>query len=126
MIDAHDHKAVEMLDIENAFLHTENDKYVLLMLCVKLVELLVKVDPKLYRKYVITSKQGVTMIYAKLTKAIYGILCIAMLFYNKLRSHLEEIGYEINPHDPCVANITLNSSLMTVCWNVDDLKVSQK
>ena len=97
-----------------------------MMLCVKLVELLVKVDPKLYREYVITLKQGVPTLYVKLTKALYGILCIAMLFYNKLRSHLEEIGFEKNPHDPCLANMLINSSLMTVCWHIDDLMVSHK
>ena len=50
----------------------------------------------------------------------------AMLFYNKLRSHVEEIGFKINPYDPCVANMTISSSQITVCWHVDDLKVSHK
>ena len=76
-----------MLDIDNAFIHTENDKYVLIMIRGKLAELLVKVDPKLYRKYVIKSKQGVPMLYVKLTKALYGMLRIAMRFYKNLRSH---------------------------------------
>ena len=51
-----------------------------MLLCGKLAELLVKVDPKLYRKYVITSKQGGPMLYVKLTKALYVIMCSAMLF----------------------------------------------
>ena len=66
------------------------------------------------------------MLCVKLTKYIYGMLRSAMLFYNKLRSHLEEISFEIKPYDPCVANMTINSSQITVCWNVDDLKVSHK
>ena len=74
------------------------------MICGKLAELLVKVDPKLYRKYVIISKQGVPMLYVKLTKYIYGMLRSAMPFYNKLRSHLEEIGFEIYSYDSCVDN----------------------
>ena len=44
VIDAHDHRSVEMLDIENDFLHAENDEYVLMLLRGKLAELLVKVD----------------------------------------------------------------------------------
>ena len=63
VIDVHDHRAVAMLDTDNAFLHVENDHYVLMLLCGKLAELLDKVCPKLYRKYVITSEQGVPMLY---------------------------------------------------------------
>ena len=90
----------------------------------KLAELLVKVDPSLYRKYVITSKQGVPMLYVKLTKALCGILRSAMLFYNNIRGHLEGKGFKVNPYEPCVANKLVNGSKMTVCWYVDDLKVS--
>ena len=126
VIDAHNHRSVAMLYIDNYFLHTENDEYVLMLIGGKLAELLVKVNPKLYIKYVITSKQGVSMLYVKLTKALYGILRSAMLFYKKLRIHLEEIGFEINPYYSCVANMTINSSQITVCWHFDDLKVSHK
>ena len=97
-----------------------------MLLCDKLEELLVKVDPKFYRKYVITPKQRMPMLYTKLTKDLYGILQGAILFYKKLRSHLEEIGFEINPYDPCVANMTIYGVQMTVCWHVDDVKVSHK
>ena len=71
VIYAHEHRAVAMLDIENAFTHTENGKNVLMLLCGKLEELLVKVHPKLYRKYFSKSNQGVPMLYVKLTKALY-------------------------------------------------------
>ena len=87
--DAHERRAVAILDIQNAFLHAENNEYVLMLLCGELAELLVKVDPSLYRNYVITSKQGVPMLYVKLTKSLYGMLRSAMLFYKKLRGHLE-------------------------------------
>ena len=87
VIDAHENRAISMLDIENDFLHAENDKYMLMLLRGKLAEILVKVDPKLYRKYVITSNQGVTVIYVKLNKVLYGMLSSAMLFYKNLRSH---------------------------------------
>ena len=66
------------------------------------------------------------MLYAKLAKDLYGMLRSAILFYKNLRRYLEGIGFEMNPYDPCVANMTINSSQMTVCWHVDDLKVSYK
>ncbi len=37
---------------------------------------------------------------------------------------LESNGFKLNPYDPCVANKTVNGKQMTVCWHVDDLKVS--
>ena len=36
------------------------------------------------------------------------------------------MGFEVNPYDPCVANKMVNGHQMTVCWYVDDLKVSHK
>ena len=36
----------------------------------------------------------------------------------------ERDGFVINPYDPCVANKQVGASQMTVCWHVDDLKVS--
>ena len=92
----------------------------------KLAELMVQVDPKLYRKYITTSKKGEAMLYVRLSKALYGLLQSALLFYKKLRSELENYGFEVNPYDPCVANKIVNGTQMTVTWHVDDLKVSHK
>ena len=36
------------------------------------------------------------------------------------------MGFEVNPDDPCVANEMVNRHQMTICWHVDDLKVSHK
>ena len=32
----------------------------------------------------------------------------------------------MNPYDPCVANKIINGTQITICWHVDDLKVSHK
>ena len=64
------------------------------------------------------------MLYVRLSKALYGILRAPLLFYRRLRSDLENMSFEVIPYDPCVANKTVNEKQMTVCWNVDDLKVS--
>ena len=34
------------------------------------------------------------------------------------------IGFKLNPYDPCVANKKVNGSQCTVCWYVDDTKIS--
>ena len=36
------------------------------------------------------------------------------------------MGFEINPYNPCVVNKIVNGHEMTICWHVDDLKVSHK
>ena len=66
------------------------------------------------------------MLHVRLTKALYGMLRAALLFYKKLRGDLELIGFEVNPYDPCVANMQVDGSQLTVCWHVDDLKISHK
>ena len=32
----------------------------------------------------------------------------------------------MNPYDPCMANKIINGTQITICWHVDDLKVSHK
>ena len=39
---------------------------------------------------------------------------------------MENMGFKINPYDPCVAKKMVNGHQMTICWHVDDLKVSHK
>ena len=87
---------------------------------------MVQVDPAMYRKHVTYSPNGQAMLYVKLNKALYGMLRAALLFYKRLRSDLENMGFEVNPYDPCVANKMVNKHQMTICWHVDDLKVSHK
>ena len=48
----------------------------------------------------------------------------ALLFYKKLIKELKEMGFEINPYDPCVANKLVSGKQMTVRWHVDDLMIS--
>ena len=52
------------------------------------------------------------------------MLQASLLFYKKLRKDLEEIGFTVNPYDPCVANRIINGKQHTVTWHVDDLKSS--
>ena len=90
----------------------------------KLTELMVKIDPGLYRKYVTMSARGQPMLFVKLNKALYGLLRSVLLFYNKLVGELEGMGFMLNPYDPCVANRDIEGSQQTVTWHVDDLRVS--
>ena len=85
---------------------------------------MVRVNPTLYRPYITYSKKGVPMVYVRLSKALYGMLRAALLFYKRLRKDLKNMGFEVNPYDPCVANKMVNGAQCTVCWHVGNLKVS--
>ena len=47
-----------------------------------------------------------------------------LLFYRILVSEVQEIGFVINPYDPCFANKMINGMQMTIRWHVDDLMIS--
>jgi hypothetical protein len=122
-IDVKESRKVVTIDIPGAFLHADNEDYVIMKMVGTLAELMVKTNPKLYRQYVILEK-GKSVLYLRLQKALYGMMKSALLFYRKLVSELREMGFEINPYDPCVANKMVNGTQMTIRWHVDDLMIS--
>jgi hypothetical protein len=88
-----------------------------------LAELMVKTNPKLYQQYAILEK-GRSVLYLRLQKALYGMMKSTLLFYRKLVLELREMGFVINPYDPCVANKTVNGAQTTIRWHVGDLMIS--
>jgi hypothetical protein len=85
--------------------------------------MLVRMDPKLYRKYV-KDEHGKSVLYVELLKALYGTLKAALLFWKLLSSKLVSWGFTINPYDWCVANKMIDGTQCTVLWHVDDMKIS--
>ena len=85
--------------------------------------MLILLDEQRYKDFLVL-ENGEKVIYVQVIKALYGMLQASLLFYQKLRTDLEEIGFKINPYDPCVANRIINGSRHTVTWHVDDLKSS--
>ena len=64
------------------------------------------------------------MLYVEILQALYRMLEVALLWYNKFRKDLEEEGFEFNPYDPCVANKMVNGTQFTIRFHVDDLMSS--
>ena len=58
--------------------------------------------------------------------SIYGCIEAAMLWYNFYTKKLKELGFELNTYDMCVANKIINGQQCTICWHIDDNKVSHK
>ncbi len=108
-IDAKEHRKVVAIDIPGAFLHANNKDYVIMKMVGTLAELMVKTNPKLYRKYVVIEK-GRSVLYLWLQKSLNGMMKNALLFYRKLVAELRNMGFEINPYDPCVANKMVNGT----------------
>jgi hypothetical protein len=125
-IEAHEGRKVWTCDIPGAFLHTNLDEEVIMLLRGQLADLMVQIDPDLYGPYLIKNAKGESILYVRMLKAMYGLLRSALLFYLKLVEDLKADGFEMNEYDPCVANKMVNGTQMTVCWHVDDLKVSHK
>jgi hypothetical protein len=123
VIDAEEGRDVATLDIPGAFMQADMDELVHMKLEGTMAELLIKLEPKLYRKYVLMEK-GKPVLYVELKKALYGTLRAALLFWKKLSAKLQEWGFVINPYDFCVANKFINGKQCTILWHVDDLKIS--
>jgi hypothetical protein len=122
-IDAMEERDVDTLDISGAFMQAYIDKVVHVRFEGGIAEMLVRMDPKLYRKYV-RDENGKAVPYVELPKALYGTLRDALLFWKLLSSKLILWGFTINPYDWCVANKVIDGEQCTVLWHVDDLKIS--
>ena len=90
----------------------------------QMVDYMVQANPEKYGPYVHTTKKGKKILYVELLKALYGCIKSALLWYKLFTSTLEQMGFVLNPYDPCVANKMINGKQCTICWYVDDLKVS--
>jgi hypothetical protein len=88
-----------------------------------MAEVIIKIDPKKYTKYV-AKENGKDLIYVILTEALYGTLQAALLFWQNLSGKLKKWGFKINPYDLCVANKTIDGKQCIIVWHIDDLKIS--
>ena len=71
-------------------------------------------------------KKGKPVLYVRLLKAMYSTLKAAMLWYKMLSETLKNEGFVLNKYDPCVANKIIKGKQFTICWYVDDLKLSHQ
>ena len=91
------------VDIPGAFMQANMDDVVHIKLEGKMAELLVRIDPKMYRKHV-RMENGRQVLYVELKKALYGTLKAPLLFWKKLTAELKKLGFEVNLYDWCVVN----------------------
>ena len=128
VIDAHEGRDIMTADVPNAFIQTplvieDGEDRVIMKITGALVNILIKINPDLYKGYVVCER-GEEVIYVNVLKAIYGMLIAELLFYKKFRSDLESIDFIFNPYDPCVANRIIKGSQHTIRFHVDDVMSS--
>ena len=122
MIDAHEGRDVATADVAGAYLNADMKKFTLMRITGVGVEILCAANPS-YKKYV-TKEGREQVLYLKIVKAIYGLVESALLWYQLFSTSLADLGFEINPYDPCVANCTIDGAQCTIVWYVDDNKIS--
>ncbi|KAG7356172.1 enoyl-CoA hydratase [Nitzschia inconspicua] len=123
IIDVLEKRDVATVDIPGAFMQADIDELIHVKLEGETAVLLVRIDPT-YQQF-LTYENGKPVIYAELTKALYGTVQAAMLFWKNLTNFLvNELGFMINPYDFCVANKNIDGKQCTIAWHVDDLKIS--
>ena len=81
-IAARKDRKVRCYDIPSAFVNTEVDKDVLMVLKEDLADMMVQIAPQVYRKYVTVDRKRTPIMYVKLQKALYGLMRASLLFYH--------------------------------------------
>ncbi len=80
----------------------------------------------MYGPYVSTDKQRKKQLLVECLNTIYGMMVASLLYYCKFTRSLKNQGYVMNSYDPCVWNKMIEKKQITICFHVDDCKVSHK
>jgi hypothetical protein len=122
LIDAYERRDVATADVAGAYLKATMKDHVIIKFTGESVDILLTMDPT-YKRFV-TYEKGIKTLYARLKKALYGCVQSALLWYNLFHDTLKQMGFNINPYDPCIANCMIEGSQCTIAWYVDDTKIS--
>jgi hypothetical protein len=132
VIDAQEDRDIAVVDIPNAFVQTAVDEEdtehrVIVRFRGPLVDILVSIAPDIYGPYVSTNKSGQKVLIVECLNAVYGTMVLALLYYKKfVKSLLTKQGFKLNPYDGCVANKIVKGKHITICFHVDDCKISHE
>ena len=123
-IDVNDNRDVATSYVVGAYLLVDTKDHVIVKLSGKIVEVMCKVNTKYI--YFITQDNGKQALYLKLKKALYRCIQSAIFWYRTFKGCLEDTGFKLNKYDACVANKTIAGNKCTICWYVDDIKISHE
>ncbi len=69
-------------------------------------------------------KKGEKQLLIQCLTALYGTMVALLLYYKKFVKSLKSNGFRLNPYNLCVANKQVKGEQLTVCFHVDDCKIS--
>ena len=78
-IAAKEKRKVPCYDIPRAFVNTDKDEEVLMVLRGELANMMVQIAPQVYRKLVTVDRKRMPILYVKLQKALYGLMRASLL-----------------------------------------------
>jgi hypothetical protein len=120
---------VAVENIPNAFVQTSvENKNDMAFINIRgiLVDILVEIAPDVYKFYVSKNKKGSKQLLVQCQNALYGTMVASLLYYLKFVKSLMDIDFVINPYDSCIANKMIEGDQMTICFHVDDCKLSHR
>ncbi len=129
LIDTKEGRDNAVVDVPNAFIQTvvkDKKKQAIVRIRGMLVDILIKIAPEVYEPYVTFDKKGNKKILVECLNALYGTMVAALLYYKKFTDTLKDEGFVMNPYDPCVWNKTIEGTQCTICFHVDDCKISHQ
>lgn len=122
IVDALEQRDVAFSDVTGAYLHATMDEFVLMVIRGDEARLMAELVPE-WKEFLVGEGKNLRM-YVRLNKALYGCVRSALLWYNLYSTTLKDMGFVLNPYDPCVANAIFDGKQCTICWYVDDNKIS--
>jgi hypothetical protein len=129
IIDADEGRYVAVIDTPNAFIQTKiEDEKDMAIIKIRgiLVDMLLDIAPNVYTPFVTLDRKGVKQVIVQCLNAIYGTTMASLLYYQKCCTSLLSKGFVFDDYDPCVANKQIGGNQMTICFHVDDCKLSHK
>ncbi len=129
VINALKNQDIAIINIPNAFDQTvieDEEHRVIVHIRGPFVDILVSIAPDVYGLYMSTNKAGQKVLLVQCLNAVYGTMVAALLYYKKFVWSLTKQGYKINPYNGCVANKVVKGMQVTICFHIDDYKISHK
>jgi hypothetical protein len=122
LIDAKERRDMATADAAGAHLHADLKDFTLLRAEGESVYGMCAVSEE-YKKYIVR-EHGKKVLCLNLLKALHGCVKSALLWYELFSGTFQEMGFQLNPYDTCVANKVISGEQCTACWCVEDNKIS--
>ena len=91
---------MEMIYFPNTFIQNDLSEVVHVRLRGMIVEIMLEADQKYYCSYVYQNKKEEKVLLIILTKELYDIIQVTLLFHRKVTMELVSQGFRINKYDP--------------------------